>query len=398
MANPVTFGNLSSVPEFSSSGPTDHASTWLDTIEEFGALFHWTPAQCLSVARCRLSGNAKLWEQGIRSTVTTWEEFRAAFTSRFALRPEILYQRLNDCRQGKFESTQVYTDRFRSLCTQLRINTATDLPHLYQFLDGLRPEVYNKVILLKPSTLDEAMEHACYIDQWDRDNRMQNGAPRMNQVSGMQNAASADSRDSRNSSDGERRVRFDNDYRTGTLSRQPPRDNKPMPRDPRHDNRPHFSQDRHDTRGPQDQGFRPRPPANPSTQPAQPATEPSVEEITRNLAKLSLMLKRAGVGNVETLMHDMVAHAAHSSDAPNINMLDRIGSTSYTPCDLPEITPDTLTPCMQGANTCLTYDHMYNEDPSIYVKRVGEFDNSATIPNKRTAVAPGMLHGKSPLR
>lgn len=107
----ITPSSLNSIPIFNPRD--DNARQWLSTIERHALVFRWSDADKLAIARCRLSANAQEWESTVSSGIGTWHDFCEAFRERYAVREEELFNRLANCRQGKYESVRQYADRFR---------------------------------------------------------------------------------------------------------------------------------------------------------------------------------------------------------------------------------------------------------------------------------------------
>lgn len=161
-ATSVAPSSLNSIPVFRTG---DSARQWLEWVERHARLFKWPEASKLEVARCRLGGEAQVWEMGAAKDITKWQEFKQAFLERYDVREEELYDMLTNCRQGQQETVREYADRYRHLAAQLGIATSQDPSHLYNFLRGLHRHIYREVYLMRPKSLADAIEDAVYISR-----------------------------------------------------------------------------------------------------------------------------------------------------------------------------------------------------------------------------------------
>ncbi len=139
VSNGISPSGLNSIPVFHTG---DSARQWLEWIERHARPFKWTEANKLEVARCRLGGEAQIWESGAARGITTWEGFKNAFLERYDIREEELYNMLTNCRQGRQETVREYADRYRHLAAQLSIELDKDLVDGFPFpVSGPLPPV-----------------------------------------------------------------------------------------------------------------------------------------------------------------------------------------------------------------------------------------------------------------
>lgn len=154
--------SVNAVPRFYAK---DNAQHWLATLDRFSRMYSWTDESKLDVAVCRLGEDAAAWYAGVEQTAGDWLSFRTAFLERYEVDKEELYGRLARCRQSREESVKEYADRYRSLAAQLGVDTQVDPIHMYNFLQGLKPSVYDKVFLMRPQGLDQAIKDAIYVSE-----------------------------------------------------------------------------------------------------------------------------------------------------------------------------------------------------------------------------------------
>ncbi len=143
----------------------DDAQQWLERIDRHGRLFCWTEEDKLDVAKCRLGPDAQAWDAASAAHVNTWGEYKKAFLQRFGPRPEDLYGKLATCRQSSDETVRQYADRYKHLAAQLDQPLDASPMHMYSFLRGLRPRIYQEVYRMRPHSLSQAIEDAIYVDE-----------------------------------------------------------------------------------------------------------------------------------------------------------------------------------------------------------------------------------------
>ena len=159
---PLTPAGLSSVPLYD---PTkDNARAWLEVVERHSRAFRWSEVDRLTVARCRLTGEALIWEGGLGRHLADWDAFRSAFLERYAARNDELHAELANCRQGPDQTVREYADRFRHLMAQLGLDGNQDPIYMYKFMGGLQPWIYDFVYMFRPNNLDAAILSAIYGD------------------------------------------------------------------------------------------------------------------------------------------------------------------------------------------------------------------------------------------
>jgi Retrotransposon gag protein len=166
--NPLSM--LSSIPVFTGNGP-DHeqGARWIEYVEEIATLCGWSDVFKLKVARLRLADDADLWDKGMRNEIHDWTSFVHHFLDTFSPKEEVLYQRLATCTQYPNETVRQYADRFRALCCMLGVDFSRDRSMLHTFMAGLNRHIYNRLMLMCPNSVHEAIEKACYLDECGTD-------------------------------------------------------------------------------------------------------------------------------------------------------------------------------------------------------------------------------------
>ena len=150
--------------EFRGDNNTLDVTHWIRQIELLGAANSWTEQQTLANACAALCGTALFWLDTVE--ITTWTSFKADIVHRFGENPDIIAQKLYNCKQRKAENISQYTDRFRQLASKLAaLNSAIPNALLLSFyLSGLYPSIKSKCIIKHPTTLDEAISDAKYFE------------------------------------------------------------------------------------------------------------------------------------------------------------------------------------------------------------------------------------------
>ena len=209
----------------------------------------------------------KLRDSGMETNMetNTWDAFCRAFLARFAVKETTLYAQLAACRQKANESVREYSDRFRHLLARLRIKP--DTIQMYNYLRGLHSSIYSQVYLMRPSSLETAIEDAIYASEVEESARNPNNF--------SQQIPLPISR---------------TDYR--------PADQRPRPSNfnlSRRDEKFRSQEERFNNRS-----TRPLPP--PSASRVSQDLEKDIESIQNKLANLTLALRQQG--EVATYMHD----------------------------------------------------------------------------------------------
>ena len=148
------------------SGSNEDVLHWIRHIEMHCASNGLSDQQVLCKACANLTGAAAFWLDTVE--LTNWSDFKCAIISRFGEQPEVIANKLYSCRQQKGEDIAQYSDRFQRLNAKL-ILSENSLPScilLRLFLEGLRPELRTKVINNHPLTLEQAVNHARYLQEF----------------------------------------------------------------------------------------------------------------------------------------------------------------------------------------------------------------------------------------
>lgn len=331
--------HMNSIPEF--DGNNHSADQWLRRVDLVGNVYQWTSEQRLAIARCRLTGNAGDWDCATGEDNETWAQFKQAFTQRFALNKRQLRKKLRDCRRRPSESIHTFCDRYRAICNQLDLDQTTDAM-MYHFMEALQhEELYKQVGTRFPLNLAEAVDYAC-------------------QMADVLNL------DRGNTVISTPKYQRDYDIRLPHIGDQarPHRET----RDSR-DNR-----DQHRSQEPKQRTYVP---ANPSPPPTRQPPVPtptripsvSVEDLSRDLARLTLAFKQAGMditSAINTYDNNEYEHEYrhHQPYHDYVNLWEHAQ-------------PDD--------------DEAYYNDRGVFIKRVGDFDTTARLPLKRVAVDPNAM-------
>ena len=116
------------------------------------------------MAAMYLRGEAMEWYVGVRSTCTTFADFKAGLNVRFGETEAALMARVQNCKQSKDTSVWRYVDSLRMLFAK------TAYPSSGQctlFVNGLNSKFQDRVKLGRPKTLTEAIEAATDFEDMD---------------------------------------------------------------------------------------------------------------------------------------------------------------------------------------------------------------------------------------
>lgn len=138
-----------------------------------------------------LAGRALRWFNQHEHEWLSWSEFVADFLNKFELGVESSLARLSSISQGRNEPVEYYAETMRFLFAQ--VGSLTDKLTMSYFINGLQPYLRDSVILMRPRTFDEAVEHADYIEalgQTQQDQRACDGRAKVyNRSNNMQGHA-----------------------------------------------------------------------------------------------------------------------------------------------------------------------------------------------------------------
>ncbi|XP_062541741.1 uncharacterized protein LOC134209743 [Armigeres subalbatus] len=99
------------VSDFHPDVPTcESAESWLDNIESTGEAYGWHDITRLYCARMHLQGAARLWWNGVQSTVKTWATFKAKLREAFpdSNDPVLIHEQLMRRKKKSGETVETY--------------------------------------------------------------------------------------------------------------------------------------------------------------------------------------------------------------------------------------------------------------------------------------------------
>lgn len=146
---------ISTVQQF--EGKTD-PNAWLNHISEIADVYGWGPADCLKIAKIRLTHAAQRWAQARQ--FRSWQDFQQLLDQRFGETKETAIVRLERCYQNPGEAVKAFADRF--LQDSDRAGRAEDGALVYQFIQRLQPDLREEVLRAKPKSIDAAVDFANY--------------------------------------------------------------------------------------------------------------------------------------------------------------------------------------------------------------------------------------------
>ena len=126
------------------------------------AKFHrWSDEEYRQAFPLSLTGTAEIWYSTLDKSFTSFEQLAKLFQDRF-LSPTsnwVLRQQLGQRKQASNESLNEYSADIRRRCQRLGIPIGEQL---HYFIQGLRPDLRDYVILQQPKSLEDA-ENAARI-------------------------------------------------------------------------------------------------------------------------------------------------------------------------------------------------------------------------------------------
>ena len=346
--NTISPSALNSIPVFNPSD--DNPRQWINIIERLARVYGWTADQKVDVAKCRLSGIAQTWDEGTGHQTTTWDLFTKAFLERFAVSEEDMLQQLSSCRQGKNELVRSYADRYRHLLAQLGLlspddeHGTQDKAHKSNFIRGLTKNIRERLHLMLPHDLEDAIKKATYISQALEGENNTEEPPVVLP---------------------ERRVRFETtDMKPARPTEERRYEKESHP--PRYGGNggPHWRRDDRPSRPQQLPASAPRPTV------AQTTVEPeSIASLTRQLKNLTLSLQQADPALRPAINHLRV----DDSWDPGVNMLEQVWDAEDD---------------AHAHEACGSQYYASGNDPAWYsTKRVSDFEPMRP-PAKRVPIQP----------
>ena len=336
---------------------------WLTTIQEAATLYRWDPATCLNVAKLKLRGAAQRWAQSRQ--FTSWVDFQHQLDHRFGETQETAIARLENCFQRRDESPRAFADRFRQDAD--RSGRVEDAALVYTCIQRLQPHLRTEVSRKQLKSIDKIVEFCNYWlgvqgkaeHAWEE--------PRERWAD-----ASPPERPPRSSGPPRRPAPVQDRYRSVQPAYRPP------------------------FRDVSNRGYRPsQPPPAPKPAPAAAATTPSVEDLTRQLQRLSLNLHQDQQmqqkmqdkdREIRTLRYAL--EKQQRGGEAQINML--------SPCD-----PSWEQPMASDYGDDQFEGMDIDQDllASLMVKRAAESDPPLRrMPAKRTAINPDAQSPYAPVR
>ena len=143
-------------------GDGGDALSFIEQYQLYAKFFGWTDQQAFNAFPLSLTGNAQIWYSTIdKSQIANLSDLLDLFRDRFLNSSQhwILRQELLKRRQAPQESVSDFAADIRKRAQRLKI---PEQEQLHYFVQGLRPELRNYVMLQQPETLEQA-ENAAKI-------------------------------------------------------------------------------------------------------------------------------------------------------------------------------------------------------------------------------------------
>ncbi|XP_023243879.1 uncharacterized protein LOC111641862 [Centruroides sculpturatus] len=173
-------GMIPLIPSFAGDPDGLKVTDFFESLDEIGKLTNWTKAQCLGVAKLRLTGIARdfAWKDATMKDVTTYDEFKKLMIKRFEKEPiSLQLQKFHACVQAPGEDVQTYAVRLQTLVVEIIKEQPSDNAQerevvkrcqqkerdkrlLVQFMSGLNDRIKRHVMSKEPDTFDKAVRIA----------------------------------------------------------------------------------------------------------------------------------------------------------------------------------------------------------------------------------------------
>jgi hypothetical protein len=348
--------SVSTIEKFDGQGDP---RAWFDTIRESAACYGWTSADCISVVRLRLKGPQQRWAQ--QHEFPDFDDLERQYLDNYGETLQTAIARLEKSEQRPGESVRAFADRFQN--DAYRAGRAEDQALLYQFITRLHPHLVKEVARQQPSSIADAVKFSNYLQ----------GFERKIPVSDIANSSPA--------------VARPNPARQVPPPARTYGGQQPWPA-PRQDsgngnnnnrsfNRPRYSPDKN--------GWGPRtPPQAPMQQQANRDNRSELEELTRNMSKLTIAVNNLLQSGIPEAAYQQRYHHPLPTSARQISYLDPL-----THEDLEE----------QGyyvPASAYAHEDSYTELMPAEKRQAEEeagYTPYVRMPHKRTAINP---HGNTP--
>ncbi|PWA68983.1 hypothetical protein CTI12_AA301370 [Artemisia annua] len=152
------------VPTFHGSMNVEDFLDWMSELDTFFKFYEIPVDNRVNLVAYKLKGGAQSWWKNLQLTrerqgklpITSWERMERELRRRF-LPPnhdQILFNLLQNCLQGK-RSVEVYTAEFHRLSSRNDLSE-TESQQVTRYINGLSPEIQDRISLVPVYTLDDA--------------------------------------------------------------------------------------------------------------------------------------------------------------------------------------------------------------------------------------------------
>ncbi|GJS14343.1 heterogeneous nuclear ribonucleoprotein 1 [Tanacetum coccineum] len=152
------------VPTFHGSMNVEDFMDWMSELDTFFKLYEIPMDNRVNLVAYKLKGGAQSWWKNLQTVrerqgklpIVSWERMERELRRRF-LPPnhdQILFNLLQNCAQGN-RSVEVYTAEFHRLSSRNDLSE-TESQQVTRYINGLRPEIQDRISLVPVYTLDDA--------------------------------------------------------------------------------------------------------------------------------------------------------------------------------------------------------------------------------------------------
>ncbi|GKA13938.1 transposon ty3-I gag-pol polyprotein [Tanacetum coccineum] len=152
------------VPTFHGSMNVEDFLDWMSELDTFFKFYEIPMDNRVNLVAYKLKGGAQSWWKNLQTVrerqgklpIVSWERMERELRRRF-LPPnhdQILFNLLQNCAQGN-RSVEVYTAEFHRLSSRNDLSE-TESQQVTRYINGLRPEIQDRISLVPVYTLDDA--------------------------------------------------------------------------------------------------------------------------------------------------------------------------------------------------------------------------------------------------
>lgn len=148
--------------------PKELPKHWLDRLKSITDKHGLVAKEKLLCARLLLQGKAAIWYSAHKKSFSCWDDFQSQFLRRFAINGQAAASALLGRFQYENEPVGVYAASIHYLHDSLLQSAEKPVPDCFLktlFINGLHPNLREKVMFRRPKTLQDAVGDAVFFEQ-----------------------------------------------------------------------------------------------------------------------------------------------------------------------------------------------------------------------------------------